>query len=55
MILWKRVPVKIAAFPKVGVCMRPPESKTEASLDELVFVGPRLISSVELMGRSSRE
>ena len=55
MVLWKHVPLKTAASPKVGICMCPPESKTETSLDELVFMGSSLIPSAELMGRSSRE
>ena len=47
--------MKTAAFPKVGIWMCPPESKTETSLDELVFVGSSLIPSAELTGHSSRE
>lgn len=49
------MPMKTAAFPKVGICMCPLESKTETSLDELVFMGSSLIPSAELMGHSSRE
>lgn len=50
MTLWKYVPMKIPTFPKVGVCMHLPESKTKTSLAEAGFMGFSLIPSCGAYG-----